>query len=136
MIDVQEKYTLLFKERYGQELDPMSYEPDFQLWDACEDVAPGKKRGRRLGFGSVGQSNIFAAPITNSGPTMSQAANQATLEAEVARRELLEREIEEMKLQTKTQEDRLRRLELQLSHVDLGSSLLPCEHLPHPSSQL
>ena len=126
----------MFKERYGQELNPESYEPDFELWDAVEEVAPGKKKGRRLGFGSVGQSEVFAAPKDTAGPSASQAANQALLEAEVARRLALERQMEEMKVNAQQQENRLQRLEQQLSRFDLGSTSLPCSLLPHPSSQM
>lgn len=108
-----ERYTFLFKEKYGQELNPELYEPDFVLWDACEEVAPGKK-GRHLGFGSVGESDIFAAPKNASTPSATQAAHQALLEAEVARRLALEREMEEMKEKARQQENRLCRLEQQL----------------------
>ena len=120
----------MFHERYGQEVTPEQYEPDFELWDACEEVAPGKKKGRRLGFGTVGQSEILGAPKYSTIPSASQAANQAMLEAEVARRLALEREMEEMKQRAKQQEDkakqqddRLQRLEQQLQQVELGATL-------------
>ena len=144
MFDVQDRYTLLFKERYGEDKNPKLFEPDFQLWDVCEEVAPGKKKGRRLGFGSVGESDIFAAP-RSSGPVQSDAATLALLEAEIARREGLEREMEELKAKSQQQEAKsqqqeawMRRVEAQLSRWgDIGSTTCPipppCD-LPHSSS--
>lgn len=60
-----EKYTFLFKERYEQELNPELYEPDFVLWDACEEVAPGKSKGRRLGFGLSVSPTYLLPPKTH-----------------------------------------------------------------------
>ena len=132
---MQEKYEFLFKERYGQETSPELFEPDFQLWDACEEVSAGKKKGRRLAFGTVGNSDIFAAPRTNSGPSSSDAGTHALLEAEVAWRTALEREMEELKAKSLQQEEWLKRIQQQLNQqTELGSTTLPCV-LPHPSSQ-
>ncbi|GAA0183372.1 hypothetical protein LIER_42394 [Lithospermum erythrorhizon] len=59
----QGKYVLLFKDRYGEEFDPMKYPPDLQIWDILEEVEGGQKNGRRLGFDTRAQSVIYnAAP--------------------------------------------------------------------------
>ncbi|GAA0156159.1 hypothetical protein LIER_38223 [Lithospermum erythrorhizon] len=39
------KYVLLFKDRYGQDLDPKNYPPDLHIWDALEEVKDGRKKG-------------------------------------------------------------------------------------------
>ncbi|GAA0183543.1 hypothetical protein LIER_30934 [Lithospermum erythrorhizon] len=46
------KYVMLFKVWYGQDLDLKNYPPDLNVWDVLEEVEDGRKKGRRLGFGT------------------------------------------------------------------------------------
>ncbi|GAA0184571.1 hypothetical protein LIER_31859 [Lithospermum erythrorhizon] len=54
-----EKYVVLFKARYGQDMDLLKFAPYIHLWDILEEVGDGRKKGRRLGFSTRAQSFVF-----------------------------------------------------------------------------
>ncbi|GAA0176452.1 hypothetical protein LIER_29443 [Lithospermum erythrorhizon] len=95
------KYVLLFKKRYGQELDPMKYPPDLYIWDTLEKVENCRKKGRRLGFGTRAQLAIYnpipQSSFASNDFAMVDLATKSHLTEEIEKRKALEEEILSLK---------------------------------------
>ncbi|GAA0167121.1 hypothetical protein LIER_40315 [Lithospermum erythrorhizon] len=100
-----EKYVLLFKGRYGQDMDPLKFAPDLHIWDALEEVEAGRKKGRRLGFSIRGQSAVF-----NPFPQSSFSSNDSTT-LDVVTQAVLAKEREDRQVEREALEAKISALE-------------------------